>query len=119
MTAASLPVPHAFERREQMRRTFRRNATLLLPAGVEVTVRTLDISLGGLGIVAAANPPNGLVCGIRLPLTGRRGEPVALELRVRATQGVFSAADHGFKVGLAFVAPDAAQQRLLREFLEG
>lgn len=107
------------ERREAPRRLFRRPVSLVLPGNQLVDARTLDISASGLAIVLAANPPVGMACGIRLTLPPREAGPVQIEPRVKVEHSRWSAADHGFKVGLRFQALSAEQQRAIREFVEG
>lgn len=66
-------------------------------------VRTIDLSAGGMGIVASANPRPGTVLSIRfaVPL-GSRGQAM-FESKARVVHSVFSSAESGFKVGLSFV----------------
>lgn len=98
------------ERRAADRRALRTPAVVTLGAQ-EFEVRTLDISPGGLGIVAGANPRPGTTFQIRfkLPLKPRGALPVALPVRV--VHAVFSADEGGFKVGLMFLQlpPEVAQ----------
>ena len=96
----------------------RRVATLLLPGNQTLDVRTIDISTGGMGIIASANPPIGMACGLRVALPGGTAGTVTLELRVKVRQSMFSAKDDGFKVGLGFVDLNPAHERSIRQYVE-
>lgn len=91
---------------------------MLLPGNQEVAARSLDISSTGMAIVAPANPPVGMACGIRLMLPLRDAKVVQIEPRVKVMQSLWSASDNGFKVGLRFQALTPEQTRALRDFLD-
>jgi c-di-GMP-binding flagellar brake protein YcgR len=106
------------ERRQAPRRLLRRPATILLPGEQQLQVRSLDISSGGMGIVAPANPPIGMACGIRFQVPGPNAAPVVVQTRVKVMQSTWSTADDGFKVGLQFQELSPAHQKLIRDYLE-
>lgn len=106
------------ERREAPRRPLRRPAWFLFPGGQRLEVRTLDISAGGLAVVAPANPPVGMACTIRLTIPTRNGSAEVIEPRVKVMQSLWSTADEGFKVGLRFQELSSAHARLIRDYLD-
>ncbi len=105
------------ERRVEDRKVFRGPAQLLLPTREMQRVRTLDISLGGIGLVAPSNLPRDAVCEIRFrpPVVSDHVEMLAA--RGRVAYSVLSGKENGFLVGLQFtdIAPGALA--LIRRFL--
>lgn len=90
------------ERRKFTRRALRVAATVTLSNAQTFQVRTLDIGLGGMAIVASANPKPGVTFNIRLSVPlGHEAE--AFEAKVRVVHSIFSSAESGFKIGLKFV----------------
>lgn len=106
------------ERREAPRRALRRPAWFLLPGVRRLEVRTLDISAGGLAVVAPANPPVGMACTIRLTIPTRNSSAEVIEPRVKVMQSLWSTADEGFKVGLRFQDLSSAHARLIRDYMD-
>lgn len=98
------------DRRITERRLLRTNATVILGASHAFTVRTIDVSTGGMGIVAQANPRPGTMLAIRFVLPLRPTGQMQFEAKARVVHSVFSSSEAGFKVGLSFVdlTPDAA-----------
>lgn len=109
--------PPGAERRVAERRNLRVAATILLAETQTFAVRTLDISSGGLAIVAAANPRPGVQFLIRFPLAQKNGPHALFEARVRVVHSVFSSAEGGFKLGLSFVELPPASAILLIQAL--
>lgn len=97
--------PDVSERRRSQRKALRTGAVVGLPGGQRFEVRTLDISTGGLAIVAGANPRPGTRFELEfaLPMGSRGVMPVRVTAQV--AHSVFSSAENGFKVGLFFVDP--------------
>jgi c-di-GMP-binding flagellar brake protein YcgR len=90
------------ERRAHDRRTFRSTAHVLLPGGKTVDVRTFDISVGGLGIIASANPPIGVVIALRVHVPQRSKGVTSIDVHGKVACCVHGAAEGGFRIGLAF-----------------
>ena len=111
--------PGGQELRQHARRVLRTTAQLVVAGSPPFPVRTLDISAGGMAIIATVQPPRGLHCTVllSLPQTGR--EPVAMALPVTVAHSIFSSGEEGVKVGLSFNAlpPDAAA--LVQRFVDG
>lgn len=105
------------DRRRENRKVFRGPAQLLLPNREVQRVRTLDISLGGIGIVASSNLPKDAVCEIkfRAPLLGNRVE--MLVARGRIAYSILSGKENGFLVGLQFTDIPPGTQALIRRFV--
>lgn len=110
------PPPDTAERRAHDRRPLRVSAHVLLPGSQPFEVRTLDIGLGGMGIVASANPKPGTSFAIQFTLPAKAGHnPAPLQVKVKVANSVL---DHGgFKIGLQFLALEPAIERILRQFL--
>lgn len=100
-------VPATKEQRQHRRRVLQTTAQVSIPGHPPFEVRTTDVSLGGLGIVAGANPPSKLIVKVRLQLPQlRTGKAVSVEFEGRVVHSVLSRRYGGFSIGLAFVEPD-------------
>ena len=104
-------------KRQHERRILRATAVLLLPGQPALEVRTSDISLGGLGIVAGANPPPNLICRLSVPLPLTYGGARRIEVVAKVAHSVFSSRDGGFKVGLVFQNPSADALSAITDYL--
>ena len=105
------PGSFGIERRQQQRKPLRANAELLLPGAAPVTVRTLDISIGGIGVVSALNLPSGSQCVIRLASPAQsRGAPT-IRIDATITHSIFTIRQDGFMIGLRFgdLSPEAVE----------
>ena len=91
------------DRRKTERKSLRTRATVILGQTQAFEVRTLDVSAGGMAIVAQANPPPGVVLGIRFMFPLKPSGYAPFEARARVVHSVFSSAESGFKVGLSFI----------------
>ena len=110
--------PSGVNRRQHERKYFRGAAYLLFAGREPIEVRTLDLSAGGLSIVAPANPAINTVVMIRIniprPTTGADG----FEVRVRVAHTMFSQAEDGFKIGLEFVNLTVPLATAILQFLK-
>ena len=105
------------ERRQEDRKVFRGPAQLLLPTREVQSVRTLDISLGGIGLVAPSNLPRDAVCEVKFrpPLLADRVE--TLMARGRVAYSILSGKENGFLVGLQFTDIAPGVLALIRRFV--
>jgi c-di-GMP-binding flagellar brake protein YcgR len=101
-------------RREHHRKILRTHARLLLPSKEVVTVRTFDISAGGMGVAAGISPPTGMRLGVQLYLPTTDGGRELLMTEATVTHSVLSQTEQGFKIGLRFVLADASSAVLAR-----
>lgn len=63
----------------------------------------LDISAGGAGFVAAANPTAGTQFQLQFALPTRANTLTTIRTKVEVMHSIYSGAEHGFKVGVRFV----------------
>ena len=106
------------DRRRDERRIYRGGA-VWTPVGMAATqVRTVDVSAGGIAIVATFNPPVGCLCTVRFSLPGRTG-PFTVETSGRVVRSVFSSSDDGFRVGLFFDPLSDEAARTLQRYVRG
>jgi hypothetical protein len=105
------------ERRRVERKVFRGSAHLLLPSRELVQVRTIDISPGGIGLVAPSNLPADIVCEVRFraPLQGERLE--MLLARGRIAYSILSGKENGFLVGFQFTDIPAPALALIKRYV--
>lgn len=114
---STTPAPNP-ERRQRQRVALRGTAYLALTGHQPVEVRTVDISIDGVGVVGSANPPAGLTCLIRLaiPVKPRGSTPIEVEAKV--THSVFSQGGGGFLIGLQFVGLSPTATSAIKQFLQ-
>ena len=96
------------EQRAHDRRPLRTQVELLLPGRPPLAMRTTDISLSGIGLLASANPPMGLRVGLRLKLANPRSAsapPTLFELQAVVRHSVFSSSEGAYRIGMQFVQP--------------
>jgi c-di-GMP-binding flagellar brake protein YcgR len=105
------------ERRQTERRPLRTSAVVLLPGDQTFTVQTLDISLGGMGIVANANPRQGTRFSIRVALPVRPTGQYLFEAGVEVAHSILARDEGAFKVGLRFVSLDPRGESAIRHFI--
>lgn len=91
---------------------------VVVPGVPPVEVRTTDISIEGLGIVAAVNPRPGTGFTVQFMLPMQAMGAVPIEVNVKVANSVLAGSESGFKIGLKFVNPDAKTQAVLKQFLK-
>jgi len=106
------------DKRTHERVTLRTQAMVLLSDSKAIKVRTLDIALGGMAIVADGNPNSGVIFNIRLALPLRSDTPPLFEAKVQVAHSVLSGKEGGFKIGLQFIELSDAAKFVLEQFLE-
>lgn len=106
------------DRRAHDRRPLRIPARVLLPGDLSFDVRTLDIGVGGMGIVASANPKPGTTFAIQFALPSKTGGSAApLQVKVKVANSVLGVDQGGFKIGLQFLTMDPGSERIIRQFV--
>ena len=113
-----MSTPHtAANRRQYERHALKVTAAIALSSTQIIEVRTIDISLGGIGIIVQVNLPSATVLAIRIPLPSPKGVSV-IETRAEVTYSVLASDVKGFKVGLRFLDLDASATAALIQFLK-
>jgi PilZ domain len=79
-----------------------------------ISVRTTDIGLTGMGIVAPSAIPRGTRVTVRLGLPRPHGEKEPFDTEAEVVNCVLSSADQGFKTGLRFLMSDGSSPVLSR-----
>jgi c-di-GMP-binding flagellar brake protein YcgR len=117
------PSRSSTERRRHTRERFAATAHMLLPGRRIVEARTLDISAGGLRVVAPANLPITSLCNVRLRIPGIPSGVHTVMARARVASNVFSGRESGFLLGLSFTEiarpARAAVERYVQEKSRG
>lgn len=105
---ASRPFPNVrqshSESRAHERGLIASTTHLLLHGHRIVEARTLDLSAGGLRVVAPVNLPLSLVCGVRLVVPGIPTGAHTVMARAQVMNIVFSGKENGFVIGLRFTS---------------
>lgn len=86
------------QRRQYKRKAYHTSAELLLPNRKPIAVRTLDISVGGMGLVVSHNLLAGDYCLIRLPLPIKPNGRLVCEIESTVVHSVFSSGIRRAKV---------------------
>jgi len=89
----------------------------MLSTGHIFEVRTTDISVEGLGIVASANPRNGTSFKIQVALPTRPKGTMTFEASVRVVDSILAADQDGFRIGLMFISIAPEIEAAIREFV--
>ncbi len=76
---------------------------LLVPGRPPFEIHTLDISMGGMGIVSPLNLPYDLLCEIHFTLAREPAGVDILSAPARVAHSILSGREKGFMVGLQFV----------------
>ena len=109
--------PSGAERRVHARRPLHAPATVLLPGNQVDEVREIDISLGGMGILAEVSPKTGTRFRVRTSLNLSGANPVTFEADVEVTHSIYGSHERGFKVGLRFVSVEPHLEQALARFV--
>lgn len=117
MTAETPGSPPSPEKRRQERRVLRSQALLLLPAGQTFPVQTLDISVGGVGVLAPANARTGARLAVRLTLPVRPSGQTTFDAAVTVAHSVLSRHEEGFKIGLQFLDLEPRAESAIRHYI--
>ena len=107
------------ERREHERKPLRASGQLLLPNRAPMEVRTVDLSLGGMGVVVPANLAPKLACLVRVALPLKPKGSALMEAQATVAHSVLSGNQAGFLVGLQFTSVSAASAAAIKHFLHG
>jgi c-di-GMP-binding flagellar brake protein YcgR len=99
------------------RRPLRTTANAMLPGNILVEVRTLDISAGGMAIVAPANPAIGTTFTIRVHVPLKPTGSATFDATVKVRNSVHGTAEGGFRIGLEFVHLDATARSAITKYM--
>ena len=105
------------ERRLHERHPLRAHAAIAFSPTQIFEVKTFDISLGGVGIIADLNLKLGTALFVRIPLPVMP-KTVFIETRAEVTYSALANDMQGFRIGLRFLELDANATSSLRQFLK-
>ncbi|MCX9157363.1 PilZ domain-containing protein [Niveibacterium sp. 24ML] len=111
------PSKPSSDRRQNERKPLRTTSYLRLPGSRPTAVRSVDISLGGMSIIATANPPSKTSCVLRVGLPAGAQGIKLVEVEAKVLHSVFSGREDGFKVGLSFVNLGAEARQAISSYL--
>ena len=106
------------ERRKSVRRVLRTTAVVILNESQTFEVRTVDVSINGMAIVAPANPKPGVVFYIRFKVPLKNKGYENFESKARVVHSIYSSSESGFKIGLNFIQLPQNFATLLEKFIE-
>ena len=107
------------QRRSHARRPLHCPAKLMLASKRIIDLRIVNISAGGLGVIAPENLAMGTSCQLRFDLPLAPGGHVTLYLSAEVMNSVFSSREDGFKLGLKFVKPTEESASHIERFVQG
>ena len=114
----AIPLTHnAFDEKRQSERRPLFCKVQLMFARQAVGARALDVSTGGLAVVADINAPVGQACTVSFPLSAPDGTSRDLTLQASVLHSVLT--HDGFRLGLRFMQPDDPTKRLLKRYVDG
>lgn len=105
------------ESREHERGLIASTAHLLLPGQRIVEARALDLSTGGVRLVAPINLPLRTVCGVRLTVPGIPSGARIVMARAQVMNIVFSGKESGFVLGLRFITISRPALAAIEQYL--
>lgn len=99
------------------RKMFRTLAQLTLPNGTQLAVRTHDVGLDGISVVAPVNLKLKSGCEIvfRVPIAGRSSD--AIHASAGVVHSILSRRQDGFMIGLDFRGIQARELALIRAYV--
>lgn len=105
------------EQRRAGRKMFRTLAQLTLPNGTQLAVRTYDVGLDGISIVAPVNLKLKSACEIvfRVPIAGRSSD--AIHASAGVAHSILSRRQDGFMIGLDFRGIQERELALIRAYV--
>lgn len=95
-------IPSSPIARQYGRRVLHANARLFVADMMPIDVRTLDLSQGGMAIIAPFNPEAYTGGSIRFPLKFTGSPLVHLEAMATMMNSVYSGHYQGFRIGMQF-----------------
>jgi len=102
------------EQRRNPRWMLRTTAKLTFGPGQVTTVRTFDVSVGGVSVICQSTVPIGSTLQISFllpPATG--GRPIPLSARAKVIGCIFDSRSSGFRVSMQFLEIDAAAKTVI------
>ena len=114
--ATSSLANNAFEEKRQAARRPLFCKVQLMFARQAVEARALDVSTGGLAVIADLNAQIGQTCTARFSLSAPDGTCRDLALQASVLHSVLT--HDGFRLGLQFMQPDASAKQLLKRFVD-
>lgn len=106
------------ERRKSVRRLLRTTATVILNESQTFEVRTIDVSLHGMAIVAPANPKVGVIFYIRLKVPSKAKGAENFEAKVKVVHSIYAGSESGFKIGLNFIKLKPEFASVIQKYIE-
>lgn len=107
----------AKNKRLNPRYIFRKTALAIFDNAPQTIVETLDLSVGGLGIISPLHGTPNSVCWIRLRLPETPHHNLTFDVKTMVTYSVFSNENSGFKVGLKFVNAKPEMLQLIEKII--
>ena len=106
------------ERRHHQRVAFSSSATLQAIRREPIPVRTRNISVGGISVLASHELAVDTACKIHVAIPARNGDVVAVELLARVVSSNFNRIEGGFMLGFQFVNLSASVAATIARFMQ-
>ncbi len=105
------------ERRQFERCKYRADARLLIAGMQVIQIRTQDLSVGGMAVIALHNPEPGTLASVQFPLKFAGRKPVHIDAMITVMHSVYSGDHAAFKLGLRFNGLSPNVSELIARFV--
>ena len=105
------------ERRHHQRVTFNSNATLQTQGARPISVRTRNISVGGISILFSQDLAMDTRCKIHVTIPDGNSDPIAVELLARVVNSNFNKIEGAFMLGFEFINLTASVAAIIARFM--
>lgn len=116
---AQAPIQTDNERRLAERKLLGIRVLVALPGRPEIEVRSIDIGMGGMGVVSELNLAPGTPCNLAFSLPQPDGSSHKAQVAGTIAYSTYSSKRNGFVKGVRFMGISAALLAALEAYLRG
>ncbi len=105
------------EKRGFERKSLRGKALISIHNHGPILVKTIDISEGGIAVVAERNPKPETACVIQVEIPLHDGKKYGIHSKAVVMHSIYSRQENGFKIGLKFLDLSDEKKHLIQNFI--
>lgn len=113
----TIPEQPRVERRHHRRVAFNSNATLQTIGSTPIAVRTRNISVGGVGILASQPLTADTRCKIHVAIPDGNSDAIPIELLARVVSSDYNKIEGAFMLGFEFINLTASAAATIARFM--